>query len=83
MIKNKRRARKQAIVAHSSLLLPDVSPEANVPKHVADTIIEYARAMPTWEVCLRAGVEVAISVFLAFLVVKAIQEATEKAIHVI
>jgi len=53
-----------------------------VPKHVADTILEYARAMPTWEVCFRAGVEVAVSVCLAFLVVKAIQKATDKAIHV-
>lgn len=81
VITSKRGTRRQPVEAHSSLLLPDVSPEANVPKHVADTILEYARAMPTWEVCVRAGVEVAVSVCLAFLVVKAIQKATDKAIH--
>ena len=82
VITPKRRRCKHTTVAHSSLLLPDVSPEANVPPAVATTIIEYARAMPTWEVCARAGVEVAVSVLVAFFVVKAIQKATDRAIHV-
>ena len=77
-----RRAKRQLrTVAHSSVLLPDVSPEANVPPAVANMIVEYARAMPTWEVCTRAALEIGVSVLLAFLVVKAIQRATSQAIQ--
>lgn len=80
--KQKRRTRSQPlIVAHSSLLLPDVSPESNVPPAMVQTIVEYARAMPTWEVLLRAGTEIAVSVALALLVVNIIRKATDKAIH--
>ena len=53
-----------------------------MPPAVVAAIIEYATAMPTWEVLARAGLEVAISVVLAFTVVKAIQKATDRAIHV-
>ena len=81
--KQKERTRSQPlIVAHSSLLLPDVSPESNVPPAMVQTIVEYARAMPTWEVLLRAGTEIAVSVALALLVVNIIRKATDKAIHV-
>lgn len=52
-----------------------------MPPAVVAAIIEYATAMPTWEVLARAGLEVAISVVLAFTVVKAIQKATDRAIH--
>lgn len=52
-----------------------------MPPAVVAAIIEYATAMPTWEVLARAGLEVTISVVLAFIVVKAIQKATDRAIH--
>lgn len=37
--------------------------------------------MPTWEVFARAGVEIAISVFVSVLIVKAIQRATSEAVQ--
>lgn len=80
--RNKRKRVQPLTVAHSSMLLPDVSPEANVPPSVVKTIVEYARAMPTWEVFARAGVEIAISVFVSVLIVKAIQRATSEAVQV-
>ena len=79
---NKRKRCQPLTVAHSSVLLPDVSPEANVPPAVVKTIVEYARAMPTWEVFTRAGVEIAVSVFVSVLIVKAIQRATAEAVQV-
>ena len=81
VIRSKPTRRTPLTVAHSSVLLPDVSPEANVPPAIAQTIVEYARAMPTWEVFCRAGLEIGVSVLLAFLVVKAIQRATNQAIQ--
>lgn len=59
-----------------------MSPEANVPPAVVKTIVEYARAMPTWEVLTRAGLEIAVSVFVSVLIVKAIQRATAEAVQV-
>lgn len=82
VITNRRRRCQPLTVAHSSVLLPDVSPEANVPPAVVKTIVEYARAMPTWEVFTRAGVEIAFSVFVSVLIVKAIQRATAEAVQV-
>ena len=82
VIRRPRTRCQRPAVAHSSLLLPDVSPESNVPPEMARAIVEYARAMPTWEVIARAGIEISLSVLLAFLVVKIIQKATNKAIHV-
>ena len=83
LVTNKRKRCQPLTVAHSSVLLPDVSPEANVPPAVVKTIVEYARAMPTWEVFTRAGVEIAVSVFVSVLIVKAIQRATAEAVQVI
>ena len=82
VITNRRRRCQPLTLAHSSVLLPDVSPEANVPPAVVKTIVEYARAMPTWEVFTRAGVEIAFSVFVSVLIVKAIQRATAEAVQV-
>lgn len=79
---NTRKRCQPLTVAHSSVLLPDVSPEANVPPAVVKTIVEYARAMPTWEVFTRAGMEIAVSVFVSVLIVKAIQSATAEAVQV-
>ena len=77
-----RRGCKNLTVAYSSVLLPDVSPEANVPPAVVKAIEEFARNMPTWEVFLRASVEITASVLIAFVVVKAIQKTSDRAIHV-
>ena len=79
---NKRKRCQPLTVAHSSVLLPDVTPEANVPPAVVKTIVEYARAMPTWEVFTRAGVEIAVSVFVSVLILRAIQRATAEAVQV-
>lgn len=81
-LRNRRKTFQPLTVAHSSVLLPDVSPEANVPPAVVKTIVEYARAMPTWEVFARAGVEIAVSVAVSMLIVKAIHHATAEAVQV-
>lgn len=82
VVTSKRKKCQPLTVAHSSVLLPDVSPEANVPPAVVKTIVEYARAMPTWEVLTRAGLEIAVSVFVSVLIVKALQRATAEAVQV-
>lgn len=74
---------KFAARAHNSLLLPDVTPDPRVvPPAVAASIMEYARSMPTWEVAARTGVEVALSLACAFVVVKMLQALTARAIQV-
>lgn len=83
VFRNRRKSLQPLTVAHSSVLLPDVSPEANVPPAVVKTIVEYARAMPTWEVFARAGIEIAVSVVVSVLIVKAIHRATAEAVQVI
>lgn len=80
--RNRRKSFQPLTVAHSSVLLPDVSPEANVPPAVVKAIVEYARAMPTWEVFARAGVEIAVSVAVSMLIVKVIHHATAEAVQV-